>query len=122
MKVGDKVYVEVEIISVKSELINTRLGWFDNSEAITQIPIQEGRWMMVSDYEAHWKKRFVVGKFRDKFIAFSDADDEESLKKAGKSTTPWKYAKEIPIKRKLTMQEIAEKFNEDVDNIEICTE
>ena len=123
MKVGDKVYVEVEVKRIdKLAFQTTENDVFGISEAITQLPIQEGRWMLVSDDKNYWKKRLVIGKFRDRFVAFSDVDNEESLKNEGTATTPWIFAKEIPTKRKLTMQEIAEKFNEDVDNIEICTE
>lgn len=120
MKVGDKVYVEVEIITVKKELINTRLGWFDKSEVVAQLPIQEGRWMMVSENDNSYVKRLVIGKHNGYFVSILAAKDKTEVDAWGFKTSHWKYAKEIPTKRKLTMQEIAEKFNEDVENIEIC--
>ena len=108
MKVGDKFYVEVEIRTLgKYHFTDTGGNYFNNKEVITKLPIQEGRWMMVSDDEKNWERRYITHKQDGMFAspiyvpAFS------------------KYAKEIPTKRKLTMQEIAEKFNEDVDNIEI---
>ena len=116
MKVGDKVFVEVEDKRI-DESVNEFIGlandgsgyWFKN-EAITQLPIQEGRWMMVSLNKGNWHKRFVIGKVDELFVTF---DTYVGFKR-------WKYAKEIPTKRKLTMQEIAEKFGEDLENIEIC--
>ena len=114
MKVGDKVYVEVEIRTLgKYHFTDTRGHYFNNKEAITQLPIQEGRWMMVSDHsKLPFERRFVIGKVDGLFVTFNTRN----------GFARFKYAKEIPTKRKLTMQEIAEKFNEDVENIEICTE
>jgi hypothetical protein len=117
MKVGDKVYIELEVERIDESNnrfvggANSRSYWHSNEVVITQLPIQEGRWMMVSDDKLHcYERRFVIGKADGLFISYSYKHPNFSR---------WKYAKEIPIKRKLTMQEIAEKFGEDVDNIEI---
>ena len=113
MKVGDKVYVELEVIDIKKQYFKTNKGWHNNDDAIPQLPIQEGRWMMVRNFEdIDFKKRYVIGKFEDNFMALEYGSRT--------SVYYWKYAKEIPVKRKLTIQEIAEKFGEDVENIEIC--
>ena len=109
MKVGDKVYIELKVIDITSHYFKTNKGWHNNDEA-AQLPIQEGRWMMVSDDNKVWQRRFVTHMQCGMFAS------------PGSVAAFSKYAKEIPTKRKLTMQEIAEKFNEDVDNIEICTE
>ena len=114
MKVGDKVFVEVEVATFGDiEFITTENDRFEIKRVITQLPIQEGRWMMVSGNKESWYKRFVVGKNNGMFVAWQDSNYEHLY-------NHWKYAKEIPTKRKLTMQEIAEKFGEDVENIEIC--
>jgi hypothetical protein len=112
MKVGDKVLVEVEVAVINDLTFKTTREYvFRLKEIVTQLPIQDGRWMMVSDDNEIWKKRIVVGKFEDKFVVLE----------YGSMTNVyyWNYAKEIPTKTKLTMQEIANAFDLDVDNIEI---
>lgn len=118
MKVGDKVFIELEVEEIdKSDntfkgLLNKGIShWVDINQVITQLPIQDGRWMMVSDGSdlRFCERRFVIGKADGLFVSYNHQNGFRS----------WIYAKEIPAKRKLTMQEIAEKFNEDVDNIEI---
>ena len=117
MKVGDKVFIELEVEEIdKSDntfkgLLNKGIShWVDINQVITQLPIQDGRWMMVSDHsKLPFERRFVIGKLDGLFVTFNDCN----------GFARFKYAKEIPTKRKLTMKEIAEKFNEDVDNIEI---
>ena len=76
------------------------------------------RWMMVCDFVDRWKKRFVIAKYNDRFVAIEGANTEEKLKD-NYAIICWKYAKKLPNKRKITMQEIADKFGEDIDNIEI---
>ena len=119
MKVGDKVFIAVEVEEIeKSSGMFTgvssdlRTYWYKENQAITQLPIQEGRWMMVSDNEKRWVRRFVVGKSNGLFISYNHINGSKD----------WIFAKEIPTKTILTMQEIADKFNLDVENIEICTE
>lgn len=125
MKIGDKVFIAVEVEEIEKSsgmftgtTSDLRTYWYKENQAITQLPIQEGRWMMVSDDENNWKKRFVVGKFRDIFITFSDADNEERLKIFCSDVTPWKYAKEIPTKRTITLAEVAKLTGENIDEIE----
>lgn len=73
----------------------------------------ESRWMMVSDGD-EWRKRLVIAKYNGRFVA------EDVLKLKDRSHfTSWKYARETPAKRTLTLQEIADKFEENIDNIEI---
>jgi hypothetical protein len=110
MKAGDKVYVEVEVKALGPITFRDKRGLYWNNElAITKLPIQEGRWMMTGAFEDRLSKKFVIGKVEGLFVTFDFCNGFDR----------WKYAKEIPTKRKLTMQEIAEKFNEDVENIEI---
>lgn len=71
----------------------------------------EPRWMMVSDGD-EWRKRFVIAKHNGRFVA-------EDVLKDSSHFTSWKYARETPAKRTLTLQEIADKFEENVENIEI---
>ena len=70
----------------------------------------EPRWMMVSDGD-EWHKRFVISKIDKKYFAITNAE--------GTLASRWKYARETPAKRTLTLQEIADKFEENIDNIEI---
>jgi hypothetical protein len=54
----------------------------------------QGKWMMVSDCNVDWCKRFVFAEKCGKFIAWNYAEtDEELLNQT--DTTSWKYAKEI---------------------------
>jgi len=120
MKAGDKVFIELNVIDITGHYFKTNIGWHKNDQAITQLPFQEGRWMMVSENNHSYVKRLIIGKYNGYFVSILAAKDETELEAWGFQTSHWKYAKEIPTKRKLTMQEIAEKFGEDVEKIEIC--
>lgn len=78
------------------------------------------RWMMVSLDGSKWQKRKVVMTKNGKFIAWVSADTDESILKIV-DTTAWNYAKEIeevhPLE--LTLEEIAEKFGVNVNQIKI---
>lgn len=58
----------------------------------------EPRWMMVSDKEINWNKRYVIGKIT-KYLAYNGAETDEELKDLDDSndlhTVTWNYAKEI---------------------------
>ena len=121
MKVGDKVLIEVEVKKFNDFTFTDKyFSTYDRREIITQLPIQEGRWMMVSENNHSYVKRLIIGKHNGYFVSILAAKDETELAAWGFQTSHWKYAKEITTKRKLTIQEIAEKFGEDVENIEIC--
>ena len=99
-------------MDITDHCFKTDICWYKKDKAITKLPIQEGRWMMVSDDKLNcYERKFVIGKAYGLFVSYEHPNFSR-----------WIYAKEIPTKRKLTMQEIAEKFNLDVENIEICTE
>ena len=72
--------------------------------------------MKVSLNGKNWHPRVVFGKKEDRFIAWRDATDIESAKSICE-TIYWDYAK--PIKTKITIQEVADKFGLDVNEIEI---
>lgn len=111
MKVGDKVLIEVEVKKFNDFTFTDKyFSTYDRREIITQLPIQDGRWMMTGTFKDRLAKRFVIGKVDEWFVTFNNCE----------GFIRWKYAEEIPTKRKLTIQEIAEKFGEDVENIEIC--
>jgi hypothetical protein len=54
----------------------------------------EPRWMMVSNDQVKWHKRFVIYKHHKLFIALIYADNECHLA-SQVGTYPWEYAKEI---------------------------
>ena len=123
MKVGDKVYVELEIEKIdesdntfKGKLTNGISYWVKN-EVITQLPIQEGRWMMVSENKNQWFKRKVFMQKNNKFIAWNFAKDEEAVLLVT-NTTAWKYAKEIPTKRIITLEQVATLMGISIDELE----
>ena len=57
-------------------------------------PIIIGRWMLVSDDKANWKKRFVIKKIGEGYLAFANTQTEEELTEA-EDTIVFDYAKEI---------------------------
>ena len=74
--------------------------------------------MGVSNDGERWFKRVVFGKKNNEYIAWAGLDcyTLEGVR-AENGTFLWKYAK--PIKIKLTLKEIADKFGLDVNEIEI---
>lgn len=79
----------------------------------------EPRWLMVSSDTIEWKKRFVIAVNNDEFIAEVGGTISSIDSESCRHFSSFKYAREIPVKRKLTLKEIADKFGEDIDNIEI---
>jgi hypothetical protein len=83
---------------------------------------QTERWMMVSEDEKVWRKRKVFMTRNDKFIAWSCAENDKEVLNAT-DATGWEYAKEIETKiefnLELSLEEIAEKFGVNVNQIKI---
>jgi hypothetical protein len=77
------------------------------------------RWMMVSEDATRWRKRKVIAYKNGAFIVWSGAETDEEVKDII-STSWWKYAKEIEEHQvELTLEEIAEKFGVNVEQIKI---
>lgn len=72
--------------------------------------------MEVSHDKKTWETRVVFGKKNGLYAAWAGADSIKNAKHEANSVG-WKYARRI--KTKLTIQEIADKFGLDVNEIEI---
>ncbi len=90
--------------------------------AFTKNPFEnvgfQERWMMVSDDEKEWVKRFVFMQKNGSHIAWFTAETDEEVSEETDTTT-WIYAKEIeePKELELTLEQIAEKFGVSVEQI-----
>jgi hypothetical protein len=77
------------------------------------------RWMMVSNDRNEWQKRKVFSIKNGKFIAWAFYDTDEKVNNSTE-TTWWEYAKEIEEHQvEVTLEEIAEKFGVNVNQIKI---
>jgi hypothetical protein len=77
------------------------------------------RLVEVRDNELHsWSTRVFCKEVDGSFFCWSDVKSLERAKCSTKLTS-WKYMREIPPKKKITIAEIAEKFGVSVDEIEI---
>lgn len=78
------------------------------------------RWMMVSDSGKDWLKRKVLMEKNGYFITWGSASTDQEVEVTNHIIN-WKYAKEIeevhPVE--LTLEEIAEKFGVNVEQIKI---
>lgn len=72
--------------------------------------------MEVSDTGIRWFPRVVFGKKGDVYLAWTDTETLEDAKNEYNSSW-WNYAR--PIKTKLTLKQVAEKFGLEEDEIEI---
>lgn len=84
----------------------------ENQERVVQVREHEGE---------PWNNRVLIKESMGKFVCW---DKAETIKEAesGTHTIVWRFMRELPEKRVITMQEIAEKFNIDVELIEIKNE
>ena len=128
VKAGDWIKVQVTRIDLDSKYpikcdgieftLEGRYTEWGDKIAFPLEPTE--RWMMVSLDGSKWQKRKVVMTKNGKFIAWVSADTDESILKIV-DTTAWNYAKEIeevhPLE--LTLEEIAEKFGVNVNQIKI---
>lgn len=108
-----------------------RFGWFvDNSDVYkedkTEVTYEQfislfktyPRVMEVSSDKDDWVKRVVFMEKNSVYLAWNFAETLEDSEKMI-LVTSWKYAREIeePKKLELTLEQIAEKFGEKVENI-----
>jgi len=86
--------------------------FYENQERVVQVREHEGE---------PWNNRVLIKESMGKFVCW---DKAETIKEAesGTHTIVWRFMREVPEKRVITMQEIAEKFNIDVELIEIKNE
>lgn len=72
---------------------------------------QQGKWMMVSDNNRYWKKRFVFAEKCGKYIAWDASETDEEVEKE-LYTIRWSYAKEIEEETvpEYTMEELVAKL------------
>lgn len=135
-KVGDKVVMKGKIetigtageyvvgvrwkkdVCLKYYLLDGKFSHTDTEPTIFHDTTQE-RVVQVRDNEYdRWYTRVLLIKKNGKYICWEDAETIEEAKKE-MYTTRWNFMREVPEKRVLTMQEIAEKFGIDVEQIEI---
>jgi len=77
------------------------------------------RVVQVRDYKNNkWSTRVLIMEKNGKYVCWNKAETIEEAKKET-YTTRWNFMRELPEKRVITMQEIAEKFSIDVEQIEI---
>jgi len=74
--------------------------------------------MMVSDDEIEWFKRVVFMEKIGRYLCWNLAETLEEAEEKTETFT-WNYAKDIKPQIKLTRQEIASKFEVDLEQIEI---
>lgn len=129
VKAGDWIKVQVTEVDLDrnfpircGEDLNFTLGGEYKLDCVQiAFPLEPTeRWMMVSDDGADWRKRKVIMKKNGIFIAWGSASTDEEVEKTYRIIT-WKYAKEIeevhPVE--VTLEEIAEKFGVNVNQIKI---
>jgi hypothetical protein len=134
-KVGDKVVMKgvVENIGIAGEyvvgvkwendqplkyyLTDGRAGFLEKSPTIFHE--NQERIVQVTDSEYdEWIKRVFIMEKNGKFICWDKAQTIEEAESVTHAIA-WNFMREVPEKRVITMQEIAEKFNIDVELIEI---
>lgn len=134
-KVGDKVVMKGKIetigtageyvvgvrwkkdVCLKYYLLDGKFSHTDTEPTIFH-DTQE-RVVQVRDYLSDdWKNRVLIMEKNGKFICWDKAQTIEEAEKENYVKTFW-FMREIPEKRVITIQEIAEKFNIDVELIKI---
>jgi hypothetical protein len=130
VKVGDWIKVQVtEIDDTQDYPIICDILCFDKNGVYSfkggqiAFPVEETeRWMMVSNDSINWVKRKVITQKNGKFLAWIFAENDEALNSVSDATS-WDFAKEIDTKiefnLELSLEEIAEKFGVNVEQIKI---
>jgi hypothetical protein len=127
VKAGDWIKVQVTRIDLDSKYpikcdgieftLEGRYTEWGDKIAFPLEPTE--RWMMVSDDNIKWYKRKVFNQKNGYFLTWSCAKTDEEIDY--EHVTSWKLAKEIeevsPVE--LTLEEIAEKFGVNVNQIKI---
>lgn len=83
---------------------------------------KRGDKVLVSDNSKEWHERFFAGEIEGAICPFQAVSlnfVREFLNNEPFDTFPWKYMKPLPSKTKVTKQQIADKFDIDLDNLEI---
>jgi hypothetical protein len=131
VKVGDWIKVKVTKIDDPSnfpikcgEKLSFRKDgtyYRENEEIAFPLKTPE-RWMLVSNDSIRWIKRKVFMTRNNKFLAWSVAENDKEVNNVTETST-WRYAKEIEPKiefnLELSLEEIAEKFGVNVEQIKI---
>ena len=130
VKVGDWIKVQVTEISdhprypirCGNMLSFAKNGVYYNDEQVAFPTEETERWMMVSNDSINWVKRKVITQKNGKFLAWIFAENDEVLNSVSDATS-WDFAKEIETKiefnLELSLEEIAEKFGVNVEQIKI---
>ena len=129
VKVGDWIKVQVTDINSNprypircgNELSFSINGNYSLHTEPVAFPLEPTeRWMMVSDSGKDWLKRKVIMEKNGYFLTWAYFDTDEKINQE-MQTSYWKYAKEIeevsPVE--VTLEEIAEKFGINVEQIKI---
>lgn len=131
IKAGDWIKVQVTEVDLDrtypircgEDLSFTLDGSYCQGFGQIAFPLEQTeRWMMVSDNRITWIRRKVFMTKNEKFIAWAGADtDKEVLNEI--DTKSWNFAKdiepEIDDNLELSLEEIAEKFGVNVNQIKI---
>jgi hypothetical protein len=135
-KLGDKVVMKgvVESIDIAGEyplcvrwdlnrrnfyLLDGRDNHLDAEPTIFHETTQE-RVVQVREHEGEpWNNRVLIKESMGKFICWDSAETIKEAESGTHMTIVWRFMREVPEKRVITMQEIADKFNIDVELIEI---
>jgi exosome complex RNA-binding protein Rrp4 len=128
VKVGDWIKVQVTEVDLdrkysircSEDLSFTLDGSYCQGFNQIAFPLESTeRWMMVSIDLKNWVKRKVVMNKNGRFLVWNDAETDEQVNNTIR-TSWWKYAKEIEEHQvELTLEEIAEKFGVNVNQIKI---
>lgn len=129
VKAGDWIKVQVTEINLDRNFpirCGERLSFLFNGEYVDGLgqvafPLESTeRWMMVSDSGKDWLKRKVLMEKNGYFITWGSASTDEEVE-ATNHIINWKLAKEIEEENpvELTLEEIAEKFGVNVNQIKI---
>jgi hypothetical protein len=130
VKVGDWIKVQVTKIDESTNfpircgnmLSFAKNGVYYNDEQVAFPTEETERWMLVSDDSIRWRKRKVITNHNNKFIVWSGAETDEEVNNSVE-TSYWNFAKEIETKiefnLELSLEEIAEKFGVNVEQIKI---
>lgn len=129
VKVGDWIKVQITEIDLNRNFpirCGNSLSFTMNGEYLKHynkiaFPLEPTeRWMMVSNDKDDWSKRKVIMEKNGYFLTWAYFDTDEKINQE-MQTSYWKYAKEIeeelPIE--ITLEEIAEKFGVNVNQIKI---
>jgi len=136
-KVGDEVFIKGRVLEIIEDNDYPIRFSFSFREEVQFSFTKEGKYskhhsspslfhaqpterlVEVRDNERHsWSTRVFCKEVDGSFFCWSDVKSLERAKCSTKLTS-WKYMREIPPKKKITIAEIAEKFGVSVDEIEI---